>query len=115
MIHKQHWPQPVQEGLSIIGQLVQHARKAAGLTSAQLAQRAGIERKTLSRLEKGDPGIGLGLFLTVLWLLDIPLLQGIDIGHRQSRTQIALLLKSLDDNLARRVRRPTKKVADDFS
>lgn len=114
MAHNQHYPQPVQEGLSLIGQLIQHARKAAGLTAAQLAERSGVERKTLSRLEKGDPGISLGLFLTVLWLLDIPLLQGIDLGHRQSRTQIALLLKSLDDNLARRVRRPTQKAADDF-
>lgn len=114
MTHNQHYPQPVQEGLSLVGQLIQHARKAAGLTAAQLAERSGVERKTLSRLEKGDPGISLGLFLTVLWLLDIPLLQGIDMGHRQSRTQIALLLKSLDANLVRRVRRPTKKAADDF-
>ncbi len=114
MTHIQQWPQPIQESLGLIGQLIRHARKAAGLTVAQVAEKAGVERKTLTRLEQGDPGIRIGLFITVLWLLDIPLLQGIDIGHRQSRTQIALLLKTLGGNQVQRVRKATKKSHDNF-
>jgi DNA-binding XRE family transcriptional regulator len=114
MTHAQHWPQPVQDSLELIGELIRHARKAAELTIAQVAERANVERKTIARLEQGDPGIRLGLFVTVLWLLDVPLLQGIDIGHRQSTTQIALLLKMLGNSQMRRVRKANKRVNNDF-
>jgi DNA-binding XRE family transcriptional regulator len=105
---------PVQESLQMLGNLIQSARKAAKYTAKELAQRAGVNRKTITRLERGDPGIGLGLFITVLWLLDIPLLRGIDIGNRQNRTQIALLLRSLNQNQIQRVRHTTKSPYDKF-
>jgi len=114
MSHIKSWPQPVQESLQLIGQIIQYARKSAGYTIAQIAQKAGVERKTIARLEKGDPGINLGLLITILWLLDIPLLQAIDIGHRQPRTQLALLLKSLSKNQVQRVSSSSKKHDDDF-
>lgn len=101
-------PQAVQETLQMLGNLIQSARKAANYTSEEIAQKAGVNRKTITRLEKGDPGIGLGLFITILWLLDIPLLRGIDLGNRQSRTQIALLLRSLKQNQVQRVRHSSK-------
>src|ERR1700738_842812 len=108
MSHIDDLPRPVQDSLQILGNLIQSARKAAKYTSSELAQKVGVNRKTITRLEKGDPGIGLGLFITVLWLLDIPLLRGIDIGNRQPRTQIALLLQSLDQNQVQRVRHTAK-------
>lgn len=107
-------PKPVQETLPLLGMLIQSARKSAKYTVAELAQRARVDRKTISRLEKGDPGVNLGLFITVLWLLDIPLLQGVDIGKRQSRTQISLLLNSLAQNQAQRVRRPQRGLTDEY-
>jgi len=101
------FPKPVQDALQILGKITQSARKAAKYTSAQLAEKARVSRKTIARLEKGDPGVGIGLFITVLWLLDIPLLQGIDIGNRQPRSQISLLLRSLSQNQVQRVRHST--------
>src|SRR5215218_5096529 len=42
------------------------ARKHAGLTQAELAERAGIHRVTLARLEGGtEPGVALALRLAV--------------------------------------------------
>jgi transcriptional regulator with XRE-family HTH domain len=41
-------------------------RKLRGLTQAQLADRAGISRDTLSRLESGVGGVGLETLLRVL-------------------------------------------------
>ncbi len=105
-------PQAVQEALQMLGELIQSARRSANYTSEEIAQKAGVNRKTIARLEKGDPGIGLGLFLSVLWLLDIPLLRGFDLGNRQSRTQIALLLRSLGQNQVQRVRRSSKSHYD---
>jgi transcriptional regulator with XRE-family HTH domain len=36
-----------------------------------VAERAGISRVTLSKLEKGDPGISLGILGSVLHALDL--------------------------------------------
>jgi len=41
-------------------------RKLQNLTAGQLADRAGTSRVTLSKLEHGDPGVGLGVVLEVL-------------------------------------------------
>lgn len=101
-------PRLIEDILQTIGLLIQSARKEARYTSAEIALRAGVSRRTITRLEKGDPGISLGLFINVLWLLDIPLLRGMDIGNRQARSQISLLLLSLDRNQAQRVRHPSK-------
>ena len=46
-------------------------RKLRGLTQAQLADRAGIGRATLARLEQGDGGISLEGLLGVLRALGI--------------------------------------------
>lgn len=41
-------------------------RKLQNLTAEQVADRADISRATLSRLENGDLGVGLGVVLEVL-------------------------------------------------
>ncbi len=46
-------------------------RKLQGLTAAQLADRAGIARGTLRRIETGDPGVNMEAFLKVARALGI--------------------------------------------
>lgn len=46
-------------------------RKLRGLTQAQLADRAGISRSALSRLEQGGEGVSLESFMRVLRALGI--------------------------------------------
>lgn len=41
-------------------------RKLQNLTSEQVAERAGVSRATISKLEGGDLGVGLGVVLEVL-------------------------------------------------
>lgn len=56
-----------------IGQEFAGRRKILGLTAAQVADRAGISRLTLRRLEHGDPGVSFHVVLRVaraLGLLD---------------------------------------------
>jgi transcriptional regulator with XRE-family HTH domain len=48
-----------------IGQQLTTWRKLLGLTAEQVADRAGIARGTLGRLERGDLGVGLGAVLSV--------------------------------------------------
>lgn len=54
-----------------IGASIATWRKLQRLTAVQLADRAGISRSTLSRLEGGDSGVGLESVLRVLRALGI--------------------------------------------
>jgi len=49
-----------------VGEHITTWRKLLGLTAAQVADRAGIARGTLARLEHGDGGASLNAFLSVL-------------------------------------------------
>lgn len=49
-----------------LGSHVAAWRKLQNLTAEQLAERAGINRATISRLESGDLGVTLSTYLNVL-------------------------------------------------
>lgn len=55
----------VLDATSVIGEQLTSWRKLLGLTAAQVADRAGIARGTLARIEHGDPGVSLAAFLSV--------------------------------------------------
>jgi transcriptional regulator with XRE-family HTH domain len=48
-----------------LGEHIRTWRKLLGLTSEQLAERVGVNRGTITRLERGDAAIGIGVFLSV--------------------------------------------------
>ena len=52
--------------LSSLGARIRRARKARKWSLSQLEQNTRIHRTTLGRLERGDPGVSLGVFLSVL-------------------------------------------------
>ncbi len=62
-------PHEVRKQLEALGQRVRIARLRRRLSTEDLAQACGIGRRTLYRIENGDPGIALGSFLSVLWKL----------------------------------------------
>ena len=47
------------------------ARTRRGMSIAEVAAKAGINRNTLNALELGKPGIALGAYVTVLWALGL--------------------------------------------
>lgn len=49
-----------------LGENIATWRKLQNLTAAQLAERAGVSRPTISKLEHGSLGVGLGVLLEVL-------------------------------------------------
>lgn len=49
-----------------MGSQVQTWRKLQSLTADQVAERAGITRTTLRRVENGELGVSLGAYLNVL-------------------------------------------------
>lgn len=54
-----------------LGQRIRIARKRRRMTLQSLASRMFVDEKTLRRLEKGDPGVSLGVLLTALFCLDL--------------------------------------------
>lgn len=58
-------PARVRRSAGQIGTHLAAWRKLQGLTAEQVADRAGITRDTLRRLERGEPTVGLGVFLNV--------------------------------------------------
>lgn len=62
---KRPLPVRVRRAADEIGEHVVAWRKLQSLTAEQVAERAGISRTTLRRLEHGDPGVGFDVFLGV--------------------------------------------------
>ena len=56
---------------SALGQRLVVARTARRITQAQMAERAGVSRATLSKLEAGDVSISLGTLIQVLAILGL--------------------------------------------
>lgn len=58
-------PHRVQRAGAEIGEHLRTWRKLQRLTIEQVAERAGVNRNTVSRLERGDPGVGFDTVLNV--------------------------------------------------
>lgn len=64
-------PREVLKHLEELGRRVRTARVRRRISTEDLAQACGIGRRTLYRIETGDPGVALGTFLGVLWKLGL--------------------------------------------
>lgn len=61
----------IERELTELGQHVRGWRMVLGLTAQQVAERAGITRDTLRKIEAGDPGVGFGNVAQVLRALGV--------------------------------------------
>ena len=61
----------VEKQIQAFGQRLKAARLRRGLTTILFAERVGISRDTLNRLEKGDATIALGTYLRALRVLGL--------------------------------------------
>ena len=71
-----------------MGENIRLARLRRDLSSEQVAERAGISRNTLIKIEKGDEGVAIGMYMRVLIVLGL---------------QDNLLLIAKDDELGRKL------------
>lgn len=60
-----------QKILEQLGENIKLARKRRRFTAMQVSERAGLDRKTLYRIEKGDPKVALGAYFNVLRVLGL--------------------------------------------
>jgi DNA-binding XRE family transcriptional regulator len=59
-------PIPVKNALRKLGRDIRDARRRRRIPVALAAERASISRTTLVKIEKGDPGVAIGSYATVL-------------------------------------------------
>ena len=62
-------PIPVRRALRKVGTDIRDARRRRRIPTAVMAERALISRMTLNKVEKGNPGVSLGIYATVLFVL----------------------------------------------
>jgi DNA-binding XRE family transcriptional regulator len=62
-------PMPVTRALRKLGHDMRDARRRRRIPASILAERASISRTTLHKVEQGDPGVSLGIYATVLFVL----------------------------------------------
>ncbi len=97
---KQPLPAPIRRALQEISENLAVWRKLRGLTQAQLADRAGVARDTIVRLEGGDGAVSTENLLRVLRALGI--LEGLPRALDPYETDVGRLRS--DEHLPRRVR-----------
>ncbi len=64
-------PIPARRALAKLGHDIRDARRRRRIPSAVAAERASISRVTLVKVEKGDPGVAMGSYATVLFVLGL--------------------------------------------
>ena len=62
-------PIPVRRALRKLGHDIRDARRRRRIPAGIAAKRASISRTTFVKIEKGDPGVAMGLYATVLFVM----------------------------------------------
>jgi len=95
-------PIPVKRAVHKLGQDIRDARLRRRIPTAVMAERASISRTTLNKVEKGDPGVALGNYANVLFVLGMAERLG-DLADVKTDT-VGLELEEV--RLPQRIRRP---------
>lgn len=98
------------EALKLLGQTIKLGRIERKLTAQDLADRAGISRDLLARIEKGDPKCGIGVAFELATLVGVKLFDA-------DASSLAGQIKQAEDKLAllpKAVRKKTSAVDDEF-
>ena len=98
------------EAASLLGGQIKLGRKQLKWTEHDLADRAGISRATLQKIEKGDLSCAFGL------VFEVAALVGVNLFDSENRSLAAHLERTADKLalLPKTIRKKKKDVDDDF-
>lgn len=96
-------PLPVVRALRKLGADIRDARRRRRIATTTMAERASITRPTLAKVEKGDPGVQIGTYATVLFVLGLANRIGDVADVREDQTGLQLD----EENLPQRIRMPS--------
>ena len=96
----------VESALRKLGEDIRDARKRRRISTSLMAQRIGITRVTLNRIEKGDPKVNMGAYAMAIHILG----KLEELEMLIDRTKDPLGLDLMDETLPQRIRNQNKKV-----
>lgn len=64
-------PRKMEEKMKVVGEQIKLARLRRDLSLTQVAERATCSPLTVSRIEKGTPTVAIGIYLRVLYALQL--------------------------------------------
>ncbi|MDP3399262.1 MAG: helix-turn-helix transcriptional regulator [Bacteroidales bacterium] len=64
-------PRKLEQKMDIVGEQIKLARLRRNFSIAQVAERATCSPLTISRIEKGAPTVSIGIYLRVLYALQL--------------------------------------------
>lgn len=84
------------DAAAVLGQQIKIARMARKWTASELADRIGVDRRTVAAIEAGDPAVSLGNAFNAADLVGVPLFGAEDRAElarlrREGRDRLALL------------------------
>lgn len=110
MIKQRAYSKYAKEAAFLLGQQIKLGRKERKWSEQNLAERAGISRATLQKIESGEMSTSIGLVFEVAVLVGVPLFEQ---DSRAFTTSIELTQSKIA-LLPKRIRNKTKAVDDDF-
>jgi len=98
------------EAIRLLGRMIRLARKERKLTAEDVAERVGITRLTLRKIETGDPKVSIGLAFEAATIVGVPLfdLTPTSLRAEAERVEGKLAL------LPKHTHAPRKEIKDDF-
>lgn len=108
--HRRTYSRYVLEGMGLFGKSIRLGRMQRRLTAQELAERIGVSRSTLQRIEKGDPKVEIGLMFEAAAIVGVKLFDADDKG-------ITTMSARTDDRIAllpKHVYKAGKQVVDEF-
>lgn len=64
-------PLAAERAVRKLGSDIRDARRRRRISTTIMAERAGISRPTLRKVEEGDPAVSLGIYANVLYVLGL--------------------------------------------
>ncbi|MCP4395571.1 MAG: helix-turn-helix domain-containing protein [Alphaproteobacteria bacterium] len=102
MSNKTNFPIPMQKAMRKLGKDISDARRRRRITMELMAERAGISRRTLVKIEKGEPTVSMGGYASVIFALGMTdrLKDLMDASYDLTGRELE------EEHLPKRVRRP---------
>jgi transcriptional regulator with XRE-family HTH domain len=83
-------PYAVETALQTLGANLRTARLRRGLTIEEMGQKVGVGRRAVMDAEKGKPATAIGIYVGLLWALD--LIEQLDAVAAPARDEVGLAL-----------------------
>ena len=98
-------PEIVVVQLAKLGHDLGLARKRRRMSKSEFAARMMVNRKTVDRLEEGDPSVSIGIVATAFWVLGLPRRLGEAISPETDEVALQDDIRKLPRDFRRTTRR----------